>query len=104
LSLYGKTNQILSISSSSKVLTSTMKKLIDAKQYQEALNVFDQQSEMSTDFHFNMALKACAHLHNYQYGKKIHQQLSSNSLNNPFIQSSLINFYSESFIFQLENC
>jgi len=79
-----------------------MKKLIDSKQYQKALDVFDKQSKMLTDFDINMALKSCSKLHDYQRGIKIHQQLSSNSLNNCFIQTSLIHFYSESLIFQSE--
>ncbi len=103
LFLYEKTSQISSISSSSTVFNSTIKKLIDSKQYQKALDVFDKQSKMSTDFDINMALKACSKLHDYQRGIKIHQQLSSNSLNNCFIQTSLMHFYSESFIFQSEN-
>ena len=75
-----------------------MKALIDSKQYRKALTLFDQQSQTFTDLEINMALKACTSLNEYQRGVKIHQQLSSQSLNNPLIQSSLIRFYSKQFI------
>lgn len=99
LSSYEKPNGILFNSSSSNL---TMKKLIDLRQYQKALDLFDKQSEKSTGIDINMALKACTNLHDYQRGKKIHRQLSSNSLNNPFIQTSLVYFYIQLVIFQYE--
>jgi sensor histidine kinase regulating citrate/malate metabolism len=76
---------------------STMKKLIDVQQYHEALHVFDEHSHSKSlsDISFNLALKACTKLRSYQRGTEIHRQLSSQSLANPFIQSSLIHFYSE---------
>jgi hypothetical protein len=75
-----------------------MKKLFDSKQYKKALDVFHEQSESRTDVSINIALKSCTMLRNYEYGKIIRQQLSSHSLNNKFIQTSLIQFYSELFL------
>ena len=69
------------------------------KQYQKALDLFDQQSKMSSDFTITMALKACTKLNDYQRGINIQRQLSSKSLENPFIQTSLIHFYSKSLIY-----
>ena len=43
-----------------------MKKLVDMQQYQQALDLFDKQSKISTDIDINMAIKACAKLHNYE--------------------------------------
>ncbi|CAF3648584.1 unnamed protein product [Rotaria sordida] len=71
-----------------------MKKLIDSKQYKEALDLFDQQTEICNNFTIDMAIKACTILNDYKRGITIQQKLSSNSLNNPYIQTSLIHFYS----------
>jgi hypothetical protein len=98
-SLSQKRYFISSISSSSSVkLDITMKELIDSKQYEKALDLYDQQSEFYSDVSINMALKACTKLYDYKRGINIQRRLSSQSLNNPFIQTSLIHFYSESFI------
>ncbi|CAF1449460.1 unnamed protein product, partial [Rotaria sordida] len=70
-----------------------MKKLIDSKQYKEALDLFDQQTEICNNFTIDMAIKACTILNDYKRGITIQQKLSSNSLNNPYIQTSLIRFY-----------
>ena len=74
-----------------------MKRLIDFRRYEEVLVLFNQcsQSKSLTDISLNLALKACAKLGDHQRGIQIHQKLSFQSLQNPFIQSSLINFYSE---------
>jgi hypothetical protein len=77
-------------------LSPTMKKLIDARRYGDALDLFDRQSNVSTDSAFNLALKACTKLADKEHGIRIHQKLSPQSLQNPFIQTSLIHFYSKS--------
>ncbi|CAF2134542.1 unnamed protein product [Rotaria magnacalcarata] len=92
LSLYQKNNETLSISSSVK-LNATLKKLLDSKQYKEALDLFDQKFEKCTDFTIDMAIKACTISKDYKRGFHIQKRLSSNSLNNPFIQASLIRLY-----------
>jgi len=79
-----------------------MKKLIDSKQYQKALDLFQQQSKLRTDISVNMALKACTKLHDYQRGINIEKQLSSHSRNDPFIQTSLIQFYSKLVFFLIK--
>jgi 3-methyladenine DNA glycosylase AlkD len=97
---YTQKNKTSSVSSSSSwsKLDSTMKKLIDSKQYRKALNLFDEQSETSSDIAINLALKACTQLNDHQRGIHIGQQLSSKSLKDPFIQTSLIHLYSKSLI------
>jgi hypothetical protein len=72
-----------------------MKKLIDSKQYKDALDLFDRQSNVSTDSAFNLALKACTKLADRERGIRIHQKLSPQALQDPFIQASLIHFYSK---------
>ena len=72
-----------------------MKKLINARQYKDALDVFDCQSQRSDDVSLNLALKACTKLSNNERGIEIHKKLSSKSLQNRFIQASLVNFYSK---------
>ncbi|CAF5045388.1 unnamed protein product, partial [Rotaria magnacalcarata] len=57
---------------------------------------FDQQSHSCTDFEINLALKACISLNEYQRGMNIRKKLSQNSLNNPYIQTTLIQFYMRS--------
>ncbi|CAF1522535.1 unnamed protein product [Rotaria sordida] len=92
LPLYQNNNKKYSISSS-VTLNSRMKKLIDSKQYKEALDLFDQQTEICNNFTIDMAIKACTILNDYKRGITIQQKLSSNSLNNSYIQTSLIHFY-----------
>ncbi|CAM4819679.1 unnamed protein product [Rotaria magnacalcarata] len=92
LSLYQKNNETPSISSSMK-LNATLKKLLDSKQYKEALDLFDQKFEICTDFTIDMAIKACTISKDYKRGFNIQKRLSSNPLNNPFIQVSLIRLY-----------
>jgi pentatricopeptide repeat protein len=70
-----------------------MKELIDVRRYKEALDLFDRPSQAPNDYSLNLALKACTKLGLRQRGIKIHQELSSKSLQNPFIQVSLIHFY-----------
>ncbi|CAM4834547.1 unnamed protein product [Rotaria magnacalcarata] len=70
-----------------------MKKLIDSQQYRRALEFFDRQLSICNNMTFNLALKACSKLNDYQYGIRIHQQLSVKALNDKFIQTSLIHFY-----------
>ncbi|CAF1385837.1 unnamed protein product [Rotaria sp. Silwood1] len=82
-----------SISLSSNKLNSTMKILIDSKQYKKALNLFNKQSNESTDFTKNMAIKACTKLRDYQTGFKILEELSPTSRNDPYIQTSSIHLY-----------
>ncbi|CAM4827294.1 unnamed protein product, partial [Rotaria magnacalcarata] len=111
LSLYQKNNETLSISSSMK-FNATLKKVLDSKQYKEALDLFGQKFEICTGFTIDMAIKPCTIskaqpfravsdglsdgrmtlLGDYKHGFNI-QKDSSNSLNNPFIQVSLIRLY-----------
>ena len=58
-------------SSTTTKLDFSMKKLIDSKQYQKALDLFQEQSKLPTDISVNMALKACTKLHDYQRGINI---------------------------------
>ncbi|CAF1615668.1 unnamed protein product [Rotaria magnacalcarata] len=76
-------------------LNAALKKRLDSKQYKEALDVFDQKFEICTDFTIDMAMaiKACTMSKDYKRGFNIQKRLSSNSLNNPFIQASLIRLY-----------
>ncbi|CAF1668970.1 unnamed protein product [Rotaria magnacalcarata] len=83
-----------SSSLSPREIYSRMKKLIDSKEYKKTLDFFDQQSHSCTDFEINLALKACISLNEYQRGMNIRKNFSQNSLNNPYIQTTLIQFYS----------
>ncbi|CAF5223443.1 unnamed protein product, partial [Rotaria magnacalcarata] len=79
--------------SSSMALNSTMKKLFDSKQYKEALNLFDQNFEISTDSTIDMGIKACTISKDYTRGIRIQQRLSFKSRNNSYIQAALLCFY-----------
>ena len=79
---------------SSRQIESRMKKLIDTKEYEQVLNLFDRHASSSTDITRTLALKACTKLHDAQRGRKIHRLLSDQSLRNSSIQTSLIHFYS----------
>jgi len=89
------TNRLFSMSSSLMNMFASMRKLIAEQKYQEALDLFNRNSTSRTDFAITLALKACTKLKNLEYGSNIHQNLSSSSINNPFISTSLIHFYSE---------
>jgi hypothetical protein len=71
-----------------------MKQLLDSRRYREALNLFDRLSQPVTDMALTLALKACANLRDRERGIQIHHQLSAHSLQDPFIQTSLIHLYS----------
>jgi hypothetical protein len=80
-------------------LTSTIKRLIDSRQYQQVIDLFHRQPQLSTDSIITMVLKASANLRDYRTGVHIHQQLTKKSLDNPYIQTSLIHFYSKCHVF-----
>ncbi|CAF3020938.1 unnamed protein product [Rotaria socialis] len=80
-------------SSPSMKLNLNMKKLIDSQQYRQALAIFDRQISIGDQVTFTLALKACTKLNDYQYGIRIHQQLSLKALEDPYLQTSLIHFY-----------
>jgi hypothetical protein len=77
------------------MVNATMKKLIDARRYRDVPDLFNRQSQVSSDVTFNLALKSCSNLGDRERGIDIHQPLSPQALRNPFIQTSLIHFYSE---------
>ena len=72
-----------------------MKELIESRRYKDALDLFERHSGISTDITLNLALKACSKLRDCERGVRIHQRLSPQTLANPFIQASLVHFYSE---------
>ncbi|CAF0973398.1 unnamed protein product [Rotaria sordida] len=97
LSIYQKNNTKFSNSSSIK-LNLTLQKLFGSKQYKEAFEIVDQNFDICTDITINMAIKACAISKDYTRGINIHRKLSSHSINNSYIQASLIQLYSKPFI------
>ena len=74
---------------------SEMRKLIDHQQYRKALEIFDQHSARFTDSSLNLALKASTKLSDRTRGIRIHRQLSKQALEDTFIQTSLLHFYSK---------
>lgn len=75
-----------------------MKQLNDAKNFKEALSLFDSRKSSNTsDLSINQALKACIHLGNFQHGLAIHKSLTSRSLKCRHIQMSLVQLHSVSF-------
>lgn len=95
-----KCTRCLTVSTSSLDLNAKMKQLVYSQQYKQAVNLFNSQSSSSyNDITLTLALKACAKLKDYNCGVQIHQKLSSKSLENPFIQTSLIHFYSKSLFY-----
>ena len=96
--LWRQTCSTLSTSSLTQ-LDMTMKRWVDSKQYRQALDLFEQQPTHRTNVSINMAIKACTAINDYQRGTDIIQHLSLFSMKNPFIQTSLIRFYSKSTCF-----
>ena len=85
-----------------KKLYSEIKTLIDSQKYQNVLDLFDRHHRISSDPTITLALKASAAIRDYKSGLRIHQQLSEQSRDNPWIQSSLIHFYSK--LASMRNC
>ena len=99
LSSYFRRQICLTLSTSSLTqLDSTMKRLVDSKQYHQALDLFHKQSTRHTDISVNMAIRACIGLQDHQRGYDLIRTLSSDSLKNYYTQASLIRFYSKSNI------
>ena len=84
----------LRVHPSPRWIESTMKELMDTREYEQASNLFDPHSSSSTDIARTVPLKACTKLHDTQRGRKIHRLLSDRSLRNSSIQTSLTHFYS----------
>ncbi len=106
LCFYQKTHTIRSIplsssssSSSSKDVDSIMKKLMDDKEYKQVLDLFDKQTKPCNDVITQMVIKACIHLNKHQRITDIQEKLSPQLLNNSYIQTTLIQFYSELLTF-----
>ncbi len=74
-----------------------MKTLNDRKEFAKAISLFDKHKheQIPTDRAVVQALKACTQLGDVKYAVKIHKNLSNHSLNNTYIQSILIYFYSK---------
>lgn len=101
LSIYRRRCQISSLSSSTSSTNfySKLKQLFHFKQYQQILDLFDQQSREHTNAEITLALKACILSSQYQRGVNIEKQLSSKALNDPYIQTTLLQLYSKSLFF-----
>lgn len=93
-------NVIRKVTNSTRINIETeMKKLNDEKEFLKAIALFDKHKhkhqEMPTDRAVVQALKACTRLGDVKRGVNIHKELSNHSLNNIYIQSALIHFYSK---------
>ena len=76
-----------------------MKTLNNAKQFKNALELFDKYKANNIDRISNstiiQALKACAEVHDLHRGSAIHHLISSRIHNDPYILTSLIHLYSK---------
>jgi len=91
-------NVIRKVTNSTRINIETeMKRLNDEKEFLKAIALFDKhkQQEIPTDRSVVQALKACTRLGDVKHGVNIHKKLSNHSLNNIYIQSALIHFYSK---------
>ena len=86
----------LSLSSPSNEISFRMKKLLNEKQYREVLNLFDKQSKPWKNVTVQMALEASIYLNEHQRIVDIEKKLLPSSLNNSYIQRTLVQFYSKS--------
>lgn len=77
-----------------------MKMLNDNKQFEKALQLFDEHTKSNIktcpSFTITQALKACANIGDLQRGSTIHQLVSDRIDSDCFISASLIHLYSES--------
>ena len=74
-----------------------MKQLNDRKEFGKAMALFNEHKdqEIRTDRSIVQALKACTGLRDVKHGVNIHKELTNQSLNNVYIQTALIHFYSK---------
>ncbi|CAF1407538.1 unnamed protein product [Adineta ricciae] len=89
-------NILRTITSSAKMnIEFEMKKFNDKRQFTKALDLYDKYKHQSiiTDRILVHALNACGQLGYVERGEIIHKKLSNDSLNNIYIQTSLIQFY-----------
>ncbi|CAF0890587.1 unnamed protein product [Adineta ricciae] len=86
-------NRFSSSSSSSMKLGLAMKQLIDSKQYEKVLKLYAENCKSCNHFSIDMTLKACIKLNDDQHVKTIEKNLTKELLNNPFVQTSLLQFY-----------
>lgn len=82
-----------------------MKKLNDRKEFAKAIALFDKykHQQVPTDRAVVQAIKACTRLGDFKRGVTIHKELSNHSLNDIYIQSTLIHFYSKLIGSSLDN-
>ena len=91
-------NVIRKVTNSKGVYVETeMKKLNERKEFVKVIALFDKHKhqQIPTDRSVIQALKACAGLGDVKRGANIHKELSNHLLNNVYIQSTLIHFYSK---------
>ena len=78
-----------------------MKIFNDQKQFKKVLELFDMYKKNpsvdSSSMIINEALKACTHLSDLRRGMDIHRLFSSQIKDDPYIGTSLIHFYSQSY-------
>ena len=87
--------QRLKVTESKLNVAAEMKKLNDQQRFHEALRLFDeQQPQQPDDLSINQALKACAKQRDFKRGLAIEKRIPVSSLQNHYVRSSLINFYS----------
>ena len=71
-----------------------IKELSNSKKYAEVLDFYHQQCKSSSALCSTIALKAAIKLGDYQSGVRIHEKLSTELLENHFVQTSLLHLYS----------
>ena len=80
-------------------LASQMKRFNDNRQFQKAIHLYEDQirkeNKQNDSMAVNQALKACIELNDIERAKDIHKNLTSQMINNHFIQSNLIRLYSK---------
>ena len=85
-----------STATTTTALESTMKKLTESRHYQQVLDLFGQQSPIpTTSTALTLALKACTKRRDWERGIRLHRELSTQSLRDPYVQTALIHFYSK---------
>lgn len=74
-----------------------LRQLIHSKTHDEALSLLKRESGKFDDVTWCSMIKICTREQNHLIGLKIYENLTERSLRNPFIQSSLIHFFSNFF-------
>ena len=95
IELYHKPAYFDQVSHDKTILNALLKELVHYGNFEEALTVYDRNSEIIDNASHTLAIKACINLDNFNKGIEIHRNIENltDCIDSPFIQTALIDLY-----------